>query len=101
MALISKYNLDNLKNEAEKLVFDELERQLDASQAAICRCNECVLDMAALALNSVKPHYQVSLLGSLYTASSMEDKNYAASVRKAVMNAIARISSNPGHDITP
>jgi len=98
MAFINDYNFENLKNEAEILVLNELERQLGTFDEPVCRCNECVIDMAALAMNSVKPLYRVSLLGSLYTASAMDESSYAKSVRVAVFNAIDKVRKNPSHD---
>jgi competence protein ComFB len=98
MAFIDNYEFDLLKNEAENLVLHELGRQLEAYQGSICRCNECVVDMAAIALNSVKPLYRFSLLGSLYAAQAMNEKVYADSVQKAVGEAIERVRKNPSHD---
>ncbi|MDR0622949.1 MAG: late competence development ComFB family protein [Treponema sp.] len=98
MAFIDEYNFDLLKNEAEILVQHELGRQLDAYRESICRCNECVLDMAAMALNSVKPLYRVSLLGTLYAAQAMNEKTYAGSVQAAVSKAIEKVRKNPSHD---
>ncbi|MDR1955299.1 MAG: late competence development ComFB family protein [Treponema sp.] len=98
MALTDRYNFELLENEAEKLVFDELERQLAAFEGELCRCNDCVVDMAAMTLNAVKPLYRISLLGTLYTAQAMEDEAYAASLREAVSNAIEKIRVNPSHD---
>ena len=101
MALIDKYDFEHLKNEAEKLVLGELGRQLETYSTPICLCNDCVLDMAAISLNSIKPLYQVSLLGSLYTASAMDEKTYATSVREAVFKAIEKVRKNPSHDVEP
>ena len=101
MALLDGYDFVLLKNEAEKLVIKELERQLESYSSPICLCNECVLDMAAVTLNSVKPLYQVSLLGSLYTATAMDEKTYATSVREAVFKAIEKVRKNPSHDVEP
>lgn len=100
MAFKDNYNFENLKNDAENLILDELGRQLDNYSKPVCRCNECVMDMAAMALNMVKPLYRVSLLGSLYTASAMDEKSYASSVRDAVFHAIEQVRKNPGHDVT-
>ena len=100
MSLINNYDFDNLKNEAENFVLKELERQLEALSKPLCCCNDCVLDMAAIALNTVKPLYRVSLLGSLYAASAMDEKTYASSVRDAVFRAIEKVRKNPSHDIT-
>jgi competence protein ComFB len=98
MAFIDTYDFDLLKNEAETLVLHELERQLESYRGEICRCNECVVDMAAIALNMVKPLYRFSLLGSLYAAQAMNEKAYAGSVQKAVSAAIAKVRENPSHD---
>jgi competence protein ComFB len=98
MAFKDKYDLDLLKNEAEQLVLQELEKQLGTSKKEVCRCNECIVDMAAIALNSIKPRYRFSLLGTLYAAQAMGEQSYADSVQKAVAMAITKVSSNPAHD---
>ena len=97
MAFIDNINFDNLKNEAENLVIKDLGRQLEAYPDPICKCNECVLDMAAFALNAVKPLYRVTLLGGLYAARAMDEKSYATSVREAVFKAIEKVHRNPSH----
>jgi len=96
---LDTYDFENLKNEAESLVIKEMERQLDAYTEPLCLCNDCILDMAAMALNTVKPLYRVSLLGTLYTASAMDQKAYATSIREAVYNAIEKVRKNPSHEI--
>jgi competence protein ComFB len=98
MAFIDNYDFELLKNEAEKLVLDELVRQLESVEGEICVCNECVVDMAAMALNAVKPYYRFSLLGSLYAAQAMNEESYALSVREAVSSAIEKVRKNPSHD---
>ena len=98
MAFVDDFDFDILTNEAEKLVVEELGRQLDAYRGSICRCNTCVVDMAAMALNMVKPLYGVSLLGTQYTAQAMSEASYAASLRQAVVKAIERVRKNPAHD---
>jgi len=99
MAFMDKYDFENLKNDGEKLVFQELGRQLEALEVPGCLCNECILDMAAISLNSIKPLYQVSLLGSLYTSSTMDRSEYGESIKAAVANAIEKVMDNPNHDV--
>ena len=99
MAFKDNYDFELLKNEAENLVIQDLGRQLETFPEPICRCNDCVLDMAAMALNTVKALYRVSLLGTLYTAQAMDEKAYATSIREAVFNAIEKVRKNPSHDI--
>ncbi|MDR0598861.1 MAG: late competence development ComFB family protein [Treponema sp.] len=98
MAFADEYDFEFLKNESEKLVIEELGRQLEKREDEICRCNECVVDMAAVALNTVKPLYRVSLLGTQYAASAMGEEPYAKSLRNAVARAIEKIRKNPAHD---
>ena len=99
MAFIDDYDFFDLKNEAENLVIQELGRQLEGFPTVICRCNECVMDMAAIALNTVKPLYRVSLLGQLYTSTAMDDSPYADHVGDPVFFAIERVRKNPSHDL--
>jgi len=98
MALTDTYNFELLKNEAEQLVLTELERQIADYGPELCRCNECIVDMAAIALNSVKPLYRFSLLGTQYAAQAMNEQTYAESVRDAVTQAITKVRFNPAHD---
>ena len=98
MPFVRSYDFDILTNEAERLVLAELEAQLDQRGEGICLCEDCVLDMAAYALNAVKPMYRVSLLGSMYAAHAMDEEAYALQVHSAVTQAIDKISANPSHD---
>jgi competence protein ComFB len=98
MAFIDDYGFELLKNEAEQLVYGELEAQLAEADEGICRCNDCVMDMAAMALNNVKPLYRFSILGTLYAAQAKSDQAYSDNIRQQVANAIAKVSSNPSHD---
>jgi competence protein ComFB len=98
MTFADTYDFDILKNESEKLVIEELERQLAAYRAEICRCNTCVVDMAAIALNAVKPLYRVSLLGTQYASQAMAEASYARSLQEAVAKAIDKVRKNPAHD---
>ena len=101
MAFIDEYDFELLKNEAENLVIKELGRQLETYTDPICLCNDCVLDMAAMALNTIKPLYRVSLLGTLYTASAMDEKKYGSNVREVVFDSIEKVRKNPSHELPP
>jgi len=98
MAFKDEYDFDLLKNEAENLVIREIELQLKNESKNMCRCNECIVDIAAIALNTVKPLYRFSLLGTLYASQAMTEKAYADSVKHAVAQAIKKVKKNPAHD---
>jgi len=94
MSLKETYDFDALVNEAERLVLAELEDQLGRTPG-LCRCQECVLDMAACALNHVRPSYRVSLLGNVAAA---DESIYRKEVSAAVAEAVQKIKANPSHD---
>lgn len=97
MGIRDRYDLETLVNEAERFVLEEMEEQLARPENTnTCLCKECILDMAALALNSLKPVYRVSLLGGIY-AGVKDQGPYGAEVRRAVEKAIARVRENPSH----
>jgi competence protein ComFB len=99
MAIRDEYDFSLLINEAERLVVDELERRLaELADPSICVCQDCVLDMAAFALNSLKPAYRVSLLGTLYAHAIDETSDYSREVKAVVDAAIQKVHANPSHD---
>lgn len=98
MSLRDSYDFQNLVNETERLVMEQLEKQLQEDFSKdFCKCQDCVLDMAAYALNSLKPVYRVSLMGTLY-AHNLDDTEYGKEVSAAVRKAILKVAENPSHD---
>ena len=96
MSLMDKYDLNELKNETEQFLLEELEVQLNGiPDEDVCKCQECVLDMACLSLNNLTPRYRVSLLGTLYT--QVPDKRLSQDIQKVVSDVIQKISQNPSH----
>lgn len=91
MDLRAIVSFDELTNEAERLVIDELGVQLDDATDA-CMSEDCILDMAAFALNRIRPMYRVNLLGRLYADSLKEE--YRAEIRSAVRDAIRTVASD-------
>lgn len=77
-------------------MLDHLESQLVSTEDETCMCQDCVLDMAAFALNKVKPLYRVSLMGNLY-AKALEGSEYESEIAEAVGQAIKKVSANPSH----
>ena len=97
MSIRDDYNFEYLVNEAERLVLEQLEIQLaEQDESKVCMCQDCVLDMAAFALNKIKPVYRVSLMGSLY-AKSLQGSEYEAGIAANVAQAIEKIAENPSH----
>lgn len=94
MELRSYVDFEDLVNESERLVIDELGRQLEQPEnRGLLNEGDLVRDIAAYALNHVRPMYRVNLLGRLYAkALDSEDSD---DIRKAVAEAIEKIKTNP------
>ena len=96
MALDDQYDLSNVQNYTEELVYQILEERLNRiPNEDICKCETCVIDMACLALNQLPPRYKASLMGTIY--SKAVDDEMSELVMKTVDESIAKISLNPGH----
>jgi competence protein ComFB len=92
------YDFSLLVNEVEQLAIEELGSQLsEEKNSGVCVCQDCVLDMAAYALNHLRPVYRVSLLGTLY-AHSLGEGSFKEELKKNVAEAIQKIKDNPSHD---
>ena len=96
MSITDKYDFETLVNDSERMVLRELDVQL-ATAVGVCTCQDCVLDMAAFALNNVKPTYRVSLMGRVY-AQSGSNTQHEQAIARAVRDAIVKVKANPSHD---
>ncbi|MDR0910057.1 MAG: late competence development ComFB family protein [Spirochaetaceae bacterium] len=97
MAFMDDYDLENLVNETEEFVLAELGRQLESYPGEICKCNDCVCDMATLALNQAPPKYRWTIMGHMYTESSLNDENFKKEISRIVSQAIEKVRKNPAH----
>ena len=94
MDLRKYYDFEDLVNEAERLVIDELGRQLDLPENSdLLNREEYVRDTAAYALNHVRPMYRANLLGRLYAKAVDADEE--REVKEAVEEAIRKVRQNP------
>ena len=93
MGFQEEYDFDLLRNEAESRIIAELQQQTRELDESL-KTPEAILDMAAYALNRVRPRYRVTLLGSLYTRTVADDE-YEREVRDAVTAAISTVMENP------
>ena len=99
MAFADYYDFDSLKNDAVDAVIQELEHQLSLEEnSEVCQCQDCVLDMAAYALNQIKPSYRSTFTGIIYSQQLYNDEQRHNDITEAVKSAIAKISQNPLHN---
>jgi competence protein ComFB len=95
MKLGERYNLDNMKNRAEEMVFEAIEKQIEKG-SDMCTCEECVLDLAAWALNHVKPGYYTSLLAPL-TPRPEAVRKLQVEIELAIDSGLKKLKSHPHH----
>ena len=99
MAFRDEYNFTHLVNEVENLIINETEQQLNLEENNdICRCQDCVLDIVAYALNQVPAVYRCTYSGRLYAQALYLEENKYATYRNAVKVAIDKIRNKPSHD---
>jgi len=84
-----------LVNKMEEVVKQMAEQMLPAS--GVCGCSRCLLDVLALALNSLPPKYVVTNIGNAVTNVDLDSSQWKANVTMAVCNAISVVKSRPRH----
>lgn len=92
MSKINQYDIDQLKNVNEKRVWELLADYLDRDES-ICCCSICILDIAAIVLNSIKPHYQT------YEESIDEAKKKVSDelIIEKIKLAVQKVKKYPHH----
>lgn len=75
-----------------KMVQDLLKKRED-----MCQCEQCQMDIAAIALNHLKPKYVVTEKGELFTKVDEMDIQFSADLIKEITEAMDVVSKRPHH----
>ncbi len=78
------------------LVQQELEQVLK-HYPEVCRCDRCMLDIQAIALNSLSPHYVVSGQGELLAKAEHMSLQRQIDIQSALSKAIQIVHERPRH----
>lgn len=95
MSFKDKYPVKALINENEEQVFKAIDNIM-AKEKDICTCQDCMLDVAALALNNLMPSYRVFLMRTVHRDSELVN-SHLRKVEEAVCQAIAVVRKKPNH----
>ena len=90
---------ENLENLQEELVFRMLPTVVAHEQnrgRSFCSCPTCLIDIAAIALNSLPPRY-VADRYNIFGATEADQARLRDEVAKAIANAIHRVATRPHH----
>ena len=101
MAFQDEYDTSRLVNVAELEVYTAIDRFL-AAEPGICRCQVCMLDLAALALNALPSAYRATtyapsppgVLGVMWDGEAAELSDLAD---RAVAEAAEKVRARPHH----
>lgn len=85
-----------LVNVVEYAVWELMERML-AERDDVCKCDKCKQDIAAFALNQLKPRYVASKKGEAIARADSLDQKCFIQVMVALAKAIELVGSNPRH----
>lgn len=69
----------------------------DKAYADICKCEHCIDDIMAKALNNLKPYYITTKKGEVFAEYSSLETQHHAEVISAVIKAIEFVSKKPNH----
>jgi competence protein ComFB len=95
MKLTERYNLENMKNRTEEMVFEAIEKQIDKG-GDMCTCEECILDLTAWTLNHVTPAYYTSLLAPLAPRPEAA-RQIQVEIELALASGLKKIRRHPHH----
>lgn len=84
-----------LRNHMESVVSAKLKEILP--RLDICKCDVCIMDIMAYALNLLEPKYVVTDKGDLFSRLFEFTPQSEIDVEIAVTEAIKVVSSNPRH----
>lgn len=85
-----------VKNVVESLVWNNLDSVLARKEGA-CRCERCRADIAAYALNRLKPRYVVTAKGEVYVKAEFLTPQFQLDVITALAEAVNQVSEHPNH----
>ena len=80
-------------NVMERVVEERLEKLLEEYDC--CKCEKCIDDMMAMALNTLKPKYVNSVKGELFSRIDATKYQNTIDIDVAVTKAIETVSASP------
>lgn len=81
----------------EEVVLNSIEGILD--DINVCKCQICIMDIAALALNDLPPKYVATEKGELYSKVNSLRNQFEVDVIAAITKAAVLVKRSPRHKI--
>lgn len=84
-------------NIMEKIVWDNMQNVLNTKEDA-CDCDKCRADIAAYALNNLKPRYVATAKGETLAKAQLLENQFYLNAIVALTAALELVSARPHHD---
>lgn len=84
-------------NIVEKMILDAMDEVLE-HKPQICKCDKCLSDIVAYALNRLPPRYVASEKGNTLAKAAYLEKSIQVALLVALTEAVEQINANPRHD---
>lgn len=88
--------MPQIKNYMEEIVFNQMKDVL--TDINMCKCEKCLLDIAAIALNDLPPKYVVTEKGELYTKINTLGQQFEVNIVAAITKATVLVKRRPRHE---
>ncbi|MDR2547326.1 MAG: late competence development ComFB family protein [Lachnospiraceae bacterium] len=87
--------MKQLRNHNERWVKSYLDRNIASFE--VCDCEDCRLDIMAIALNKLPPQYVVTERGAIFASVSEMSHQKMVDLATTVTEAIMMVKSRPRH----
>ena len=87
-----------LRNLVEDEVFYLVEKILNEDES-LCKCEKCKLDIAAIALNNLKPKYTVTEKGYVFSKTYGLKPQFNTDILTEIIKAAEIVRNNPRHKL--
>ncbi len=88
--------MPQIKNYMEEIVYNQMKEVLN--DINMCTCEKCVMDIAAIALNTLPPKYIVTEKGELYSKVNALGQQFEVDVVAAITKAAVLVKRKPRHE---
>ena len=68
------------------------------SDTNVCSCEQCKMDIVAIALNNLPPYYFVTEKGQLFSKTNILRQQFKVDVISAIANAAKVVKAHPRHE---
>ena len=88
--------MPQIKNYMEEIVYSQMKDIL--CDINMCKCEKCLMDIAAIALNDLPSKYIVTEKGELYSKINALSQQFEVDVVSAVTKAAILVKRRPRHE---